>query len=69
MPPNGLLIRFHRIVRPTLPCFSVAPMTAIERRVEDRVERMASSPRTAAAAGVDDGVDGAVIGIGLGWQA
>ena len=28
VPPNGLLIRFHRIVRPTLPAFSVAPITA-----------------------------------------
>src|SRR3990172_5385148 len=30
-PPNGLLIRFHRTVRPTLPFFSVAPMTATDR--------------------------------------
>src|SRR5512147_1148980 len=28
VPPKGLLIRFHRIVRPTLPTFSVAPTTA-----------------------------------------
>ena len=28
VPPNGLLIRFQRTVRPTLPYFSVAPMTA-----------------------------------------
>ena len=28
MPPNGLLIRFQRTARPTLPCFSVAPITA-----------------------------------------
>ena len=31
VPPNGLLIRFQRIVRPTLPGFSVAPMTATLR--------------------------------------
>ena len=31
VPPNGLLIRFHSTVRPTLPSFSVAPMTATER--------------------------------------
>jgi len=30
-PPNGLLTRFQRIVRPTLPAFSVAPMTATLR--------------------------------------
>src|SRR5512141_1276563 len=30
-PPKGLLIRFHSTVRPTLPFFSVAPMTATER--------------------------------------
>src|SRR5271157_4503090 len=28
-PPNGLFIRFHTIVRPMLPAFSVAPMTAM----------------------------------------
>ena len=28
VPPKGLLIRFHRMVRPTLPWVSVAPMTA-----------------------------------------
>ena len=28
VPPKGLLIRFQRIVRPTLPAVSVAPMTA-----------------------------------------
>ena len=28
-PPKGVLIRFHRVVRPTLPGFSVAPITAI----------------------------------------
>ena len=28
-PPNGVLIRFHNVVRPTLPGFSVAPMTAM----------------------------------------
>jgi hypothetical protein len=28
VPPKGLLMRFHRIVRPTLPTFSVAPITA-----------------------------------------
>jgi hypothetical protein len=28
VPPNGLLIRFQRIVRPTLSSFSDAPMTA-----------------------------------------
>ena len=28
VPPKGLLIRFHSTVRPTLPGFSVAPMTA-----------------------------------------
>src|SRR6476660_465400 len=28
VPPNGLDIRFHRMVRPTLPEFSVAPITA-----------------------------------------
>ena len=28
VPPNGLLMRFHRMVRPTLPAFSVAPTTA-----------------------------------------
>src|SRR5215203_2488793 len=28
VPPNGLLTRFHMIVRPTLPGRSVAPMTA-----------------------------------------
>ena len=27
-PPNGVLIRFHRVVRPTLPGVSVAPITA-----------------------------------------
>ncbi len=27
-PPNGLLIKFQRIVRPTLLTLSVAPMTA-----------------------------------------
>ncbi len=31
MPPKGLLIRFQRMVRPTLPVFSVAPMTATVR--------------------------------------
>src|SRR5687768_12257050 len=30
-PPNGLLIRFHSTVLPTLPFLSVAPMTATER--------------------------------------
>ena len=28
VPPNGLLTRFHMIVRPTLPGLSVAPITA-----------------------------------------
>jgi hypothetical protein len=28
-PPNGVLIKFQRVVRPTLPGFSVAPITAI----------------------------------------
>jgi hypothetical protein len=28
VPPNGLLSKFHTMVRPTLPAFSVAPMTA-----------------------------------------
>jgi hypothetical protein len=28
VPPNGLLMRFQRMVRPTLPAFSVAPTTA-----------------------------------------
>src|SRR5688500_5922652 len=28
VPPNDVLIRFHRIVRPTLPSRSVAPTTA-----------------------------------------
>src|SRR5213595_3962786 len=28
VPPNGLDMRFHKIVRPTLPGVSVAPMTA-----------------------------------------
>ena len=28
VPPNGLPIRFHRIDRPTLPAFSLAPITA-----------------------------------------
>ncbi len=28
VPPKGLVTRFQRIVRPTLPAFSVAPMTA-----------------------------------------
>src|SRR5690242_18604886 len=28
VPPNGLRSRFHRIVRPTAPAFSVAPITA-----------------------------------------
>ena len=28
VPPKGLLIRFHSTVRPTLPSFSVAPITA-----------------------------------------
>src|SRR6185437_4895267 len=28
VPPNGLLIRFQRTVRPTLPYASVAPITA-----------------------------------------
>ena len=31
VPPNGDESRFHRIVRPTEPSFSVAPTTAIER--------------------------------------
>ncbi len=31
VPPNGLLIRFQRIVRPTLSARSVAPMTAMLR--------------------------------------
>src|SRR5271157_3494986 len=31
VPPNGLLIRFQRTARPTLPCFSVAPITATVR--------------------------------------
>ena len=30
VPPNGLLMRFQRTVRPTLPAFSVAPMTATD---------------------------------------
>src|SRR5512142_729910 len=30
VPPNGLLMRFQRIVRPTDPSFSVAPMTATD---------------------------------------
>src|SRR5208283_2986628 len=30
-PPKGELIRFQSVVRPTLPTFSVAPMTAILR--------------------------------------
>src|SRR5215218_6301429 len=30
VPPNGFDSRFHRIVRPTLPAFSVAPITAID---------------------------------------
>src|SRR6185312_10920822 len=29
VPPNGLLIRFQRSVRPTLPAFSDAPITAM----------------------------------------
>ena len=29
VPPNGLFIRFDTIVRPMLPAFSVAPMTAM----------------------------------------
>ena len=29
VPPNGVLIRFHSVVRPTLPAFSVAPITAM----------------------------------------
>ena len=28
MPPKGLVTRFQRMVRPTVPAFSVAPMTA-----------------------------------------
>ena len=31
VPPNGLLIRFQRIARPTLPAVSDAPMTATLR--------------------------------------
>src|SRR5208283_5190334 len=31
VPPNGLLIRFQRTARPTLPCLSVAPITATVR--------------------------------------
>src|SRR5579863_8042528 len=30
VPPKGLLIRFQSILRPTLPAFSVAPMTATD---------------------------------------
>ena len=30
MPPNGVLIRFHSTVRPTLPGFSVAPISATD---------------------------------------
>ena len=30
VPPKGLLIKFHRTVRPTLPAFSVAPTTATD---------------------------------------
>ncbi len=30
VPPKGLLMRFHSIVRPTLPTFSVAPITATD---------------------------------------
>ena len=33
-PPNGVLIRFHNVVRPTLPGFSVAPITAMFRGVK-----------------------------------
>src|SRR5438309_10351855 len=31
VPPKGLVIRFQRMVRPTLPAVSVAPMTATVR--------------------------------------
>ena len=34
VPPNGLLIRFQRMDRPTLPAFSVAPTTATARGVK-----------------------------------
>src|SRR5436190_647203 len=34
VPPNGVLIRFHNVVRPTLPGFSVAPITAMFRGVK-----------------------------------
>ena len=30
VPPNGVLIRFHSTVRPTLPGFSVAPIRATD---------------------------------------
>jgi hypothetical protein len=31
VPPKGLVTRFHSTVRPTLPCVSVAPITAMVR--------------------------------------
>src|SRR5918994_1005292 len=46
VPPNGLLTRFHMIVRPTLPSLSVAPITATVsgRKMASNCSR--SYPRT-----------------------
>ena len=57
VPPKGLLIRFHSTVRPTLPSFSVAPITATlfgakMARSASRSKRSTSSVRSGPSAGL-----------------
>ena len=53
MPPNGLLMRFVRMVRPTLPALSVAPMSATERGAKKarKLRRSADAGRSVNVAG------------------
>src|SRR6266487_3731426 len=69
VPPKGLEIRFQRMVRPTLPCVSVAPMTATFFGAKIASSGLASNLRTSAArskpenAGVDVGIMGKLLTI------
>ena len=44
VPPKGLLIRFHRMLRPTLPAFSVAPITATDFGAKNTFNALVSTP-------------------------
>src|SRR5262249_18633546 len=59
VPPNGLPIRFHRIDRPTLPAFSVAPITATARGAKIASSGERGSDR---GGGIASGGGGGIVG-------